>query len=295
MEFRNLSTFVRVAELRSFSAAARELDYSQSAVSMQIAQLEEELGTRLFDRVGRSIALTEQGARFYGYAQNILRMTENACREMNNTSGVSGQLRIALAESLCMIGFPEVLGRYHQLYPQVQVIVSTATTTDMFRALAQNDVDLVYQLDTRVYRSDAVIALEEPVRVVFVAPREHPLASRKTVTLAECAACPFILTEKGMSYRSQLDECLARNGLEIQPFLEIGNPEIIARMVAKGMGLSLLPEFIVAEHVRRGEIVQLEVEGFSAGLWRQLIYHKGKWISPAMQAMIDLLCAPRGK
>ena len=111
MEFRNLSTFVRVAELRSFSAAARELDYSQSAVSMQIAQLEEELGTRLFDRVGRSIALTEQGARFYGYAQNILRMTENACREMNNTSGVSGQLRIALAESLCMIGFPEVLGR----------------------------------------------------------------------------------------------------------------------------------------------------------------------------------------
>ena len=96
-----------------------------------------------------------------------------------------------------------------------------------------------------------------------------------------------------MSYRSQLDECLARMGLEIQPFLEIGNPELIARMVAGGMGLSLLPEFIVAEHVRRGEIVQLEVEDFSAELWRQLIYHKGKWISPAMQAMIDLLCAPQ--
>ena len=295
MEFRNLSTFVRVAELRSFSAAARELDYSQSAVSMQIAQLEEELGTRLFDRVGRSIGLTEQGARFYGYAQNILRMAESACREMTNTAGVSGQLRIALAESLCMIGFPEALRRYHTLYPQVQIVVSTATTTDMFRALAQNDVDLVYQLDTRVYRSDAVIAMEEPVRVVFVAPKGHPLASKGAVTLQECTTYPFILTEKGMSYRSQLDECLAKNGLEIQPFLEIGNPELIARMVADGMGLSLLPEFIVSEHVQRGEIVPLEVEGFSAGLWRQLIYHKGKWISPAMQAMIDLLSAPAGQ
>lgn len=293
MEFRNLSTFVRVAELRSFSAAARELDYSQSAVSMQIAQLEEELGTRLFDRVGRNIALTQQGARFYGYAQNILRMTESACREMADTKSVSGQLRIALAESLCMVDFPETLKRYHELYPAVQLIVSTATTTDMFRALAQNEVDLVYQLDTRVCRSDAVIALEEPERVVFVAPKGHPLATRQRVTLQDCVQQPFILTEKGMSYRSQLDECLARSGLEIQPFLEIGNPEIIARMVAAGMGLSLLPEFIVAGHIRQGEIVRLEVEGFSAELWRQLIYHRGKWISPAMQAMIDLLCPGR--
>lgn len=292
MEFRNLSTFVRVAELRSFSAAARELGYSQSAISMQIAQLEEELNTRLFDRVGRSIALTEQGTRFYGHAQNILRMTESACRELTHSGEVSGQLRIAMAESLCMTAFPEVLKKYHQLYPNVQVTVSASTTTEMFRALAQNDVDLVYQLDNRTYRSDAVVVLEEPVCVVFVAPKDHPLARRESVTLEECAAQPFILTEKGMSYRSQLDACLSRRGLEIQPFLEIGNPELIARMVADGMGLSFLPEFVVAESVRRGEVVRLEVEGFSAELWRQLIYHKGKWISPAMQAMIDLLCAP---
>jgi len=289
MEFRNLKTFVRVSELRSFSAAAKELGYSQSAISMQINQLEEELGTRLFDRVGRSIALTEQGGRFFGHAQNILRMAENACRDLMNTQTISGQLRMTMPQSLCMGTFPDVVRRYHEKYPDVQIIASVATTTEMFRALAQNDVDLVYTLDTPIFRPDAVVALSEPVQVVFVAPKDHPLAQKVHVTLEECVPYPFILTEAGMSYRSHLEAALAEKNLEIQPFLEIGTPEVIARMVANGMGLSLLPEFVVNEYIQRGKIVKLEVEGFSAELWRQLVYHKGKWISPAMQAMIDLL------
>ncbi len=290
MEFRNLATFVRAAELHSFSAAARELGYSQSAISMQIGQLEEELGTRLFDRVGRSIALTQQGVRFFGYAQNILRMTENALQVMKQTQKISGQLRIAMAESVCMSIIPETLTRYHTLYPEVQVVVTTGDTREMFLALAQNDVDMVYTLDNQLYRSDLVVALSAPEQVVFVAPAGHPLASKDGLTVRDCLEYPFILTEKGFSYRSQLDAFLAERDLEVTPFLELGNTEVIARLVAGGQGLSLLPEFVVREQLRSGNIVRLPVVDFTAALWRQLLYHKGKWISPAMQAFIDLLC-----
>ena len=289
MEFRNLTTFVRAAELRSFSQAARQLGYSQSAVSMQIGQLESELGAPLFDRVGKTVALTPQGLRFYEHAQNILRMAESARDEMNNAAAVSGQLRLMMAESICMSLFPPVLARFHARYPEAQAVVKTGTTEDMFRALIQNDADMIFHLDHPIYRSDIVVPVAQPVPIIFVAPAGHPLAGRDSVPLAECLRCPFILTEKGMSYRSQLDAQLAKRSTALNPFLELGNTDVIARLVAQGMGLSFLPEFVVRDQLAQGTIVRLNVEGISVELWRQVIYHKGKWMTPAMQAMIDII------
>lgn len=289
MELRNLATFVRAAELRSFSQAARQLGYSQSAVSMQISQLEGELETSLFDRVGKTIALTPQGAKFYEYAQNILRMTENARSMMKNTAVISGQLRIAMAESVCMSIFPGILSRFCKMYPDVQVTIQSGTTGEIFRALAQNDVDMVYHLDNQVYRPDLVIPLVRPAPISFVASVEHPLAGKKNVSIESCLKYPFILTEKGMSYRSQLDDQLARVGVAIEPFLEIGNTDVIVRLLHNTNWISFLPEFVARDGIARGELARLDVAGVEVELYRQLIYHKGKWITPAMQAMLDLL------
>ena len=112
MEFRNLTTFVRAAELRSFSQAARQLGYSQSAVSMQIGQLEAELNTSLFDRVGKTVALTPQGLRFFEYAQNILRMAESAREDMKNAGAsvmTAGEWNLYLADCAAKKRKPAVL------------------------------------------------------------------------------------------------------------------------------------------------------------------------------------------
>jgi len=290
LELRNLTTFVRAAELRSFSQAARQLGYSQSAVSMQISQLETELETSLFDRIGKTIALTPQGATFYEYAQNILRMTENARTTMKNSSMISGQLRIAMAESICMSIFPNVLSKFCSKYPDVQVTIQSDTTGEMFRALSQNDVDMVYQLDNQIYRPDLMIPFIQATPIIFVASADHPLADRKDMAIEECIKYPFILTEKGMSYRSQLDNHLARMELSIDPFLEIGNTEVIISLLKNNSTwISFIPEFVARESIDRGEIARLDVFGIDIELYRQLIYHKGKWITPAMQAMIELI------
>ena len=289
MEIRNLATFVRVAELKSFSQAARELGYSQSAVSMQIGQLESELQTDLFERVGKTIALTPQGLRFMGYAQNILRMADSARAEMLNTASVNGHLRIAMAASIGSSLFPPILERYHALYPEVTLAVQTGTTNEMFKALQQNDVDMIYHLDRRIYRADLEIPIIHPEPIIFVAPKDHPLGDKEHVTIAELVNEPIILTEKGMSYRYELDSMLAERGLELQPCLEIGNTDVIAGLVERGIGLSFLPEFVVKERLREGRIRRLHVDGVDIALWSQLIYHKGKWITPAMEKMIELI------
>lgn len=291
MEFRNLATFVRAAELRSFSQAARQLGYSQSAVSMQISQLETELETSLFDRVGKTVALTPQGVQFYEYAQNILRMAENARSMMSKSSAINGHLRIIMASSLCMSVFPSILDTFCNLHPDVQLTVTSADTDRMFKALVQNDADLVYQLDNQIYRPDCVIPLARPVPIIFVAAADHALAGKKDVSIGECMKYPFILTEKGMSYRSQLDNQLARMGLSIEPFLEIGNTDVIARLLPGSQRIAFLPDFVVQNQIQNGTLVKLDVQEINVELYRQLIYHKGKWITPAMQAMIELICS----
>lgn len=290
MEFRNLVTFVRAAELRSFSHAARQLGYSQSAVSMQINQLETELSTSLFDRIGKTVALTPQGAQFYEYAQNILRMAENAKKMMLNATSVSGQLRLVMAESLCMSIFPRILDEFCSMHPEVKITIRGGDSNEMFKALTQNDADLIYHLDHLIYRPDCETLFSRPVPIVFAAPADHPLAGKENLSAADCIGYPFILTEKGMSYRSQLDIQLARLDLAIEPFLEIGNTDVIVSLLKNGSNrIAFIPEFVVKEQLEAGTLVTLDVRDINVELYRQLILHKGKWITPAMQEMINMI------
>ena len=138
MELRNINTFLHVAELHSFSRAARELDYSQSAVSSQIAQLEEELAVPLFDRVGKTVRLTDAGQTFLHYARTLLTTAQQAKAALQPAPEASGTLRVAIADSLCSALMPPLLARFHALCPRVEVSLRTATTQEMQDLLSAN-------------------------------------------------------------------------------------------------------------------------------------------------------------
>ena len=133
MELRNINTFLHIAELHSFSRTARQLGYSQSAVSSQIAQLEAELGAPLFDRVGKTVRLTSAGETFLGYARTLLTTAEQAQAALQPAKQISGSLRIALADSVCSTFLPGLLKRYHALCPQVELVLCTATADGMLQ------------------------------------------------------------------------------------------------------------------------------------------------------------------
>ncbi len=276
MELRTVNTFLHIAELHSFSRAARELGYSQSAVLSQIAQLEAELETPLFDRVGKTVRLTDAGQTFLSYARTLLTTAQQARAALQPAQQVRGTLRVALADSLCSAFLPGLLQRYHALCPQVELVLCTATSDEMLQWLGTNQVDLAYTLD------------EPPEAICFVAPAGHPVAAQKRVSLEELAHQEFLLTERGMSYRDALDQTFAAHQLAVNPYLELGSAALLCQMVERGMGLSFLPEYIVRDALAAGTLARLLVPNCTVTMRRQLFYHRDKWLTPQMKAFIEL-------
>lgn len=292
MEFREISTFLQVAQQQSFSKAAKQLGYSQAAVTIQIKQLEKELGVHLFDRIGKQISLTHQGQIFYRYAISVVKSMEQAKAAVSNvldTSELNGRLCLGTIESICASIFPELLAEYHRLYPKVSISIMTDSPDILLERMNENAIDIVYLLDRQVYNSRWKKTLEIPERNIFAASPQHALAQEeRELDLDEVLQFPFLLTEKDASYRYMLEQYLASTNRVIRPFLEIGNTEFIIRMLLKNMGISFLPEFTIRRELAQGQLKELKVRGFHMQTWRQIFYHKDKWVTREMQEFLRL-------
>ncbi len=289
MDLKNLNTFIQVAESGSFTRAAEQLGYSQPTISVQIKQLEKELGIKLFDRIGHTVRLPDKGRDALAHAQSICRLCREMTTETSPDPDPRGLVRLAMADSLCAPLVGRGINRFHEKYPHISIQIMTAGTDELFRLLDHNEADMVCTLDIHIYNTNYVVAHEEKVGVHFVAPANHPLASRTDLTIDDLLGEPFLLTEHGMSYRRVLDDHLARESKEILPILELGHADILCDLVAQGMGLSLLPDYITQGAVNQGSIVRLNIPDYEPEIWKQLLYHRDKWVSPQMQAVIAYL------
>ncbi len=286
MDLRALNIFIEVAELKSFTRAGEKLGYSQPTVSFQIKQLEKELGVQLFDRIGHTVNLTDAGRDALNYAQRIYLMSQEMALGADERRVPSGVIRLGMADSLCTPLITREFARFREAYPRVALHITTGGTGDLFRLLDHNEVDMICTMDIQVFDTNYIIADEERVGVHVVTSRQNPLAQMKTVTIRDVLDYPFMLTEKGMSYRRLLDEGLARQALEIQPVLEMGSADLICKLVEQNMGLSVLPDYVTEAAVRAGTVARLNVPEIQVDVWKQIVYRRDKWVSLPMKAMI---------
>lgn len=289
MDLKNLLTFMHVAELNSFTRAGQKLGFSQSTVSFQIKQLERELGTQLFERINHTVVLTEKGRDVLKFAHQISKMTQELDKRLQNEEEVSGNVRIAMADSLCDNMLQEGFGEFRDRYPGISLKIITAGTEEMFRLLNQNEADAVLTLDNHIFHAEYVIAREERAGVHFVADSENPLCEREELFPEDLAGQPFLLTEKGMSYRRLMDEKFAELSMEILPVLEIGSAGLICSLVEQGAGISFLPDYVTEEKVRTGRLRYLPVKNFEIEIWKQLLYHRDKWVTPQLESALAYL------
>lgn len=289
MDLKNLLTFMHVAELNSFTRAGQKLGFSQSTVSFQIKQLERELGTQLFERINHTVVLTEKGRDVLKFAHQISKMTQELDKRLQNEEEVSGNVRIAMADSLCDNMLQEGFGEFRDRYPGISLKIITAGTEEMFRLLNQNEADAVLTLDNHIFHAEYVIAREERSGVHFVADSENPLCEREELFPEDLAGQPFLLTEKGMSYRRLMDEKFAELSMEILPVLEIGSADLICSLVEQGAGISFLPDYVTEEKVRAGRLRYLPVKNFEIEIWKQLLYHRDKWVTPQLESALAYL------
>ncbi len=289
MELRNLITFVRIAEVKNFSKSAQLLGYSQSAVTMQIKQLEQELGRQLFERIGKQVKLTQAGERLLPYALDILNTAQKAQSMVRENEQITGHLRIGTCESYVIGVLPQVLTAFQQQCPNVEVQVQTGLTTDLFHRLRQNDIDLLFFLDRKLYFPEWIKVFERPEHSFFVASAKSKLADKTRISTERLLQEPLFLTEKGISYRYAMEQKMAEQGFALHPFLEIGNTDVITRFVLQNKGISFLPNYVVAPYIQNGTLVKLDTECPEITMWSQLVYHRNKYITPQMEKMIAIM------
>lgn len=289
MDIRNLTTFVHVAESGNFSRAAERLGYSQPTVSVQIRQLEEELGFRLFDRIGHAVRLTDRGREVLTYAQQICRLCQQLSTENQGDKKMETLIRVATADSLSASLLSECFPHIRKEHPEIRLELTTAGTNDLFRLLDHNEVDLVCTLDSRIYNTSYCIAGEERIGVHFVVSADSPLAERDFLTMEDLVSQNLLLTEKGMSYRRLLDEWLAQNSVEVRPVLETGHADLLCSLVERGLGCSFLPDYVTDDAADRGTVRRMNMDGFAPDLWKQILYHREKWVSQSLQAVLGIM------
>lgn len=260
MDTNVLKTFIAVCEYSGFSAAAKELGYTQSTVSSQIKQLEKELDVRLFDRYYHKINLTEKGVLVLQQARNILKAQAKMLDSLNSAESIEGEIRLSMSSSVCSRYFKNDFLRFHHQYPEIKVEITENGTEQMFDKLRKNETDLVFTLDRHIYDSDFIICAEQEEQVHFIAAADNSVAGCSW-KLSEISQNEFVLTEQAMSYRKILNETLASQSLEIRPVLEIGNPLQICELVKNSSLLSFLPDFISEKYVKDGQIKRLDVAG----------------------------------
>ena len=287
MELRNLITFIHVAEIGSFTKAAEQLGYSQSTISFQIKQLEEELDCLLFERINHTITLTERGRELVSYAHRVRALTEDFKESLTKDEECRGHIHIVTPDSVCEEMLYSHYIDFHSKYPDISIKFTTADTSVMFEMLDHNEADAIITLDSHSYRKDYIIAKEQILSMHFVASPQSKYANQKNLKMTDIINEPFIMTERGQGYRRVFDKELAKKSIEITPVLEIGRTDIITHILAQSDMISYLPDFVTEKSIASGKLCYLDVVDINIDIWKQLIYHKNKWMSKSLKAFIN--------
>jgi len=288
MELRDMKTFAEVARLLSFQRAGTTLHAAQSTVSARIAALEGELGVRLFERTGHRVALTDVGAGLLDYVRKILDLEEEARTWATSESEARGSLSIRTPEYLCAFRMGGVIRRFRERFPLISLDFTACTYESLGKNLRQGVTDLAFLLTDSIRAADLVAEALGVERLVLVAGPEHRLAGAAQVGAEDLRGETLVLSKEDCAYRRILENILDANGIKAGARVEFSSAAALCGCVSNGVGVSLLPELAVREHLAAGRITVLpwaEGELETAVL---MIRHKDKWLSPPLAAFMDM-------
>ncbi|HZG83204.1 MAG TPA: LysR family transcriptional regulator [Brevibacillus sp.] len=287
MELRQLITFRTVASTLNFSRAAEVLNYVPSNVTMQIKALEDELGVRLFDRLGKQLVLTTAGKRFLTQIEGVLNKLEEARSVVHDNENLSGTLTISANEVICAYRLPVVFRLFRSRYPGVRLIFRSVPNQELKHTLSEGSADVVFMLDEPIRSSGlAVEPLVEETFRLFAAP-DHPLAQRTELELEDFHGEVFLTNEKGCPYRTMFDRSFEKEGIDSITYLEFQSAEAIKQCAISGIGIAFLPEVVAKAEVERGELVALPWQIPDLHVYTQMLWHKDKWLSPIILSFIE--------
>jgi DNA-binding transcriptional LysR family regulator len=290
MELDQITSFLEVARQQSFSRAAEKLYRTQPAISAQIRLLEQELGHKLFDRLGRRIFLTRPGEVLFEYGEKLIALHRETLQRVQEANGIaSGKLAVGANEATCLYVLPQVFAEFKRKFPQVGISVYRNYSRKILQKINENQVDVgIVTLPVTQDNLKVIPVFEDTIEVV--APADHRIAKRSSIRVEDLAAEPLIFPKSGHT-RELLDRIFRKHRSTPNISMELASVESIKKFVAAGLGVSLLSRSYAEIEMRTGILKLIPLQGVELVRKLGLVYRTDRHLSRAMQAFADVLTA----
>ncbi len=292
MDLRQLEVLCKIVELKSFSRAAEAIFLTQPTVSGHIKSLEEEVGTRLLDRLDKEVVPTRAGLILYRYARKILELRHEARQALDQFLGsLQGELVIGGSTMPGEYLLPSLIGQFRLRSPQVTIMLRIGDTKRIIRAVGEGELELAV-VGGRLQESRVEMRPLMKDEVILVVPPGHVWAGRGTIPPEELKSVPFVWRERGSGTRDAIERALADAGLsanQIPVAAELGSTEAVRQGVRAGLGPTFLSRRAVAEDLEAGRLVEVKVPGLRLDREFLIATQRGRTRSPIAQAFLDFL------
>ena len=284
MDIQSIKAFVQVATLGGYTKAAIEMNYAQSTVTMQIKRLEEELGYPLFEKIGRKNYLTSQGKVFLSYANRILSLMQEAASFSDEPRATKGTVRVGALESLAFSKVIPKLSVYRTEYPNAEIIVKIAESTELLQMLRENRIDIAWIsgeiITDNTFR--CLLLQEEPL--AFVASASHPIVNKKA-TVSEILSYPVISTEPSGYCYFKLHEIAASKGIELRHAITVESIHGVSQLLHDGISVAFLPINAVTD--TQLKIIDTDIP--QQIRYSQMLVLNNKWCSPLIEGFSSVM------
>lgn len=288
MELRQLQTLIAIKHAGSFAQAAQHLGYTQPTLTAHIQSLERELKVKLFDRLGHHIRLTRAGEHFIGYAERILKLVDEAVDSVSEKAAY-GKIVIGASETFSVVRLPALLKDFRREHPSIEIELKFGDITKFYADLKNNVIDISVILTDKVPYSTLSTEILCPEPMSFIASVDHPLARQAAIDISDFKTEDFIVTQEGCAYRTFIETLLDENHIRPRSFMKVKNIEAIKQFVISGLGIAILPKIYVEKEVSANLLAELPWSGREFGMYTQIVYHKDKWLTPAMHSFLELI------
>ncbi len=289
MEIRQLKAFLAIAEAKTFTAGARRVNVTQAAISMQIRQLEDEVGLPLFTRTPRRVIITEAGEYLLERARKILREHDTALSEIAELGGAEhGRLRIGSASAMFATQqLPGIMQKLREKFPNSELSVSSGTSQALVDKIMHGEIDTAFvslpvensSITTDLLFSDEIVAIAHPT---------HPLANERFISAAALAGEQLILGERGGNTRRMIDDFFNAANVRPNVVMELSRQEAINQMVENNLGVGMAGAKTVSKEVRDGKLVTWGIEGAEIQWELGLARLRGGYFSPIAREFASL-------
>ena len=287
MEMRQLKAFLAIAEAKTFTAGARRVNVTQAAISMQIRQLEDEVGIQLFTRTPRRVILTQAGEYLLVRARNILREHDSAIAEIAELAGAEyGRLRIGSASAMFATQqLPTIMHKLRDKYPSAELTVTSGTSQYLVDKIMHGEIDTAF-ISLPVDNSNIATDLLFSDEIVAIAHPAHPLAGDKFISAATLAGENLILGERGGNTRRMIDDFFSAANVRPNVIMELSRQEAINQMVENNLGVGIAGAKTVAKEIKEKRLISWMIEGAEIKWELGLARLRGAYSSPIAKEFV---------